>query len=48
MKNSRVHVGWGGVKKQMGRKVLRPNSDKVAEWLYENMPPEIKGKILQM
>jgi len=31
----------------MGRKVLRPNYDKVAEWLYENMPPEIRGKVLQ-
>ena len=36
------------VKKQMGRKVLRPNYDEVAEWLYENMPPEIRGKVLQI
>ena len=36
------------MKKEMGRKVLRPNYDEVAEWLYENMPPEIKGKVLQI
>ena len=31
----------------MGRKVLKPNYDKVAQWLYESMPPEIRGKFAQ-
>jgi len=35
------------VKKQMGRKVLRPDYGKVAEWLYEGMPPEIREKFIQ-
>ena len=35
------------VKKQMGRKALKPDYDKVAEWLYEGMPPEIRDKFVQ-
>ena len=35
------------VKRQMGRKVLKPDYDKVVEWLYESMPPEIRGKFAQ-
>jgi len=36
-----------GVKREMGRKVWRPNYDKLAEYLYEGMPPEIRDKFLQ-
>ena len=35
------------VKRQMGRKALKPNYDKVAEWLYEEMPPDIRDKFVQ-
>ncbi len=35
------------VKRQMGRKVLRPDYNKVVEWLYESMPPEIRGEFAQ-
>ena len=35
------------VKRQMGRKILRPDYDKVAEWLYEGMPPDIRDKVAQ-
>ncbi|MBM3238047.1 hypothetical protein FJZ31_17285 [Candidatus Poribacteria bacterium] len=35
------------VRKQMGRKVWKPDYDKVAEWLYEGMPPEIRAKFIQ-
>ena len=35
------------VRKQMGRKVWKPDYDKVAEWLYEGMPPEIRIKFIQ-
>ena len=31
----------------MGRKVLRPDYGKVAEWLHEGMPPEIREKFIQ-
>ena len=31
----------------MGRKILRPDYGKVAEWLYEGMPPEIREKFIQ-
>jgi len=31
----------------MGRKVLKPDYDKVAKWLYEGMPPEIRDKFIQ-
>lgn len=35
------------VKKEMGKKVWKPDYDKVAEWLYEGMPPEIRDKVAQ-
>ena len=35
------------VKNLMGRKVLRPDYDKAADWLYECMPPEIRNKVAQ-
>ncbi len=35
------------VKKEMGRKVWKPDYEKVAEWLYEGMPPEIRDKFVQ-
>jgi len=35
------------VKRQMGRKALKPDYGKVAEWLYEGMPPEIRDKFVQ-
>jgi len=35
------------VKEQMARKVWKPDYNKVAEWLYEGMPPEIRGEVLQ-
>ena len=35
------------VKKEMGRKVWRPNYDKLAEYLHEGMPPEIRIKFIQ-
>ena len=31
----------------MGRKVLKPDYDKVVQWLYESMPPEIRGNFAQ-
>ena len=36
-----------GVKREMGRKVWKPDYDKVAKWLYEGMPPEIRDKFIQ-
>jgi len=36
-----------GVKKEMGRKVLRPNYDNLAELLDESFPPEVKIKFIQ-
>ncbi|MBC8231427.1 hypothetical protein H8E77_17885 [bacterium] len=36
-----------GVKKEMGKKVWKPDYDKVAEWLYEGMPPDIRDKVAQ-
>ena len=35
------------VKRLMGRKALKPDYGKVAEWLYEGMPPEIRDKFVQ-
>jgi len=35
------------MKKQMGRKVWKPDYDKLAGYLYEDMPPEIKIKFIQ-
>ncbi|MBM3241906.1 hypothetical protein FJZ31_37015 [Candidatus Poribacteria bacterium] len=35
------------VKEQMGRKVLRPNYDNLAEVIDETFPPEIKIKFIQ-
>jgi hypothetical protein len=31
----------------MGRKVLKPDYDELAKWLYEGMPPEIRDKFIQ-
>jgi len=38
---------WGGVERQMGRKVLRPNSDNLVELIDENLPPEVKIEFIQ-
>ena len=35
------------VKRQMGRKVWKPNYDQLSEYLHEGMPPDIKIKFLQ-
>ena len=35
------------VRKQMGRKVLRPNSDNLVELIDENLPPEVKIEFIQ-
>ena len=35
------------VKREMGRKIWRPDYDKLAEYLYEGMPPEIREKVAQ-
>ena len=35
------------VKRQMGRKVWRPDYDQLAEYLHEGMPPDIKIKFIQ-
>ena len=35
------------VKKEMGRRVLKPDYDALAKWLYEGMPPEIRGEFAQ-
>jgi len=35
------------VKKEMGRKIWRPNYDQLAEYLHEGMPPEIRSKFVQ-
>jgi len=35
------------VERQMGRKVLRPNYDRLAELLDESFPPEIRDKFIQ-
>ena len=35
------------VKRQMGRKVWRPDYDRLAEYLHEGMPPDIKIKFIQ-
>jgi len=35
------------MERQMGRKVLKPDYDKVVQWLYESMPPEIRGEFAQ-
>jgi len=35
------------VKKQMGRKVWKPDYDRLAGYLREDMPPEIKIKFIQ-
>ena len=35
------------VKKLMGRKVWKPDYDGLVEWLYENVPPEIKDEVAQ-
>ena len=35
------------VKRQMGRKVWKPDYDGLVEWLYESVPPEIKNEVAQ-
>ena len=35
------------VRRQMGRKVWRPDYDQLAEYLHEGMPPDIKIKFIQ-
>ena len=35
------------VRKQMGRKVLRPNYDNLVEVIDENLPPEVKIEFIQ-
>jgi len=35
------------VKEQMGRKVWKPDYDKLAGYLHEGMPPEIREKFVQ-
>ncbi|MFQ6042657.1 MAG: hypothetical protein ACE5PV_17510 [Candidatus Poribacteria bacterium] len=35
------------VKEQMGRRILRPNYDNLAEVIDENLPPEVKIKFIQ-
>ena len=35
------------VKRQMGKKVWRPDYDQLAEYLHEGMPPDIKIKFIQ-
>ncbi|MFQ6039591.1 MAG: hypothetical protein ACE5PV_01940 [Candidatus Poribacteria bacterium] len=35
------------MKKQMGRKVWKPDYDQLAEYLHEGMPPEIREKFIQ-
>jgi len=34
------------VEREMGRKVWEPDYDKVAQWLYEGIPPEIRDKVV--
>ncbi|MFQ6039590.1 MAG: hypothetical protein ACE5PV_01935 [Candidatus Poribacteria bacterium] len=35
------------MKKQMGRKVWKPDYGQLAEYLHEDMPPEIREKFIQ-